>query len=143
MKECAYCGRENEDHAVACRECGTDSFKNDPPKESESLADSDVQEHLVTLTACENLMGADLLVSRLAAAGIEALIPDEFLMQNVAFNLNAYGYVRVQVRRKDYTQAVSFPVQTKTWLHLNSVKSESSAFRPEKRLKVFARNGWD
>lgn len=39
--------------------------------------------------------------------------------------------------------AVSFPVQTKTWLHPNSVKSESSAFRPEKRLKVFARNGWD
>ena len=32
MKECDYCGRENEDDAVYCRECGTEEFKNDPPK---------------------------------------------------------------------------------------------------------------
>ena len=31
MKECDYCGRENEDDAVYCRECGTQEFKNDPP----------------------------------------------------------------------------------------------------------------
>ena len=30
MKECAYCGRENNDDAVNCRECGTDEFKNFP-----------------------------------------------------------------------------------------------------------------
>lgn len=28
MKECAYCGRENEDSAAACRECGTEEFKH-------------------------------------------------------------------------------------------------------------------
>jgi len=27
MKTCAYCGRENEDEAVHCAECGTDEFK--------------------------------------------------------------------------------------------------------------------
>lgn len=27
MKACAYCGKENEDAAVACAACGTDSFK--------------------------------------------------------------------------------------------------------------------
>ena len=26
MKFCAYCGRENEDNAARCRECGTDEF---------------------------------------------------------------------------------------------------------------------
>ena len=31
MKECDYCGRENVDDAVYCRECGTEKFKNDPP----------------------------------------------------------------------------------------------------------------
>ena len=28
MKLCAYCGRENDDTAVACRECGTDEFNS-------------------------------------------------------------------------------------------------------------------
>ncbi len=27
MKHCAYCGRENADDAVFCRECGTQEFK--------------------------------------------------------------------------------------------------------------------
>lgn len=27
MKECAYCGRQNEDEAIYCRECGTEQFK--------------------------------------------------------------------------------------------------------------------
>jgi hypothetical protein len=29
MKECAYCGRDNEDAAECCRECGTTEFKGD------------------------------------------------------------------------------------------------------------------
>ena len=29
MKTCAYCGRENEDQATKCQECGTD-FDLDP-----------------------------------------------------------------------------------------------------------------
>jgi uncharacterized membrane protein YvbJ len=65
MKECTYCGRENEDHAVSCRECGTDSFKDDLPKETDTLPELDAQEHLVTLTTCQNLMDANLLGGRL------------------------------------------------------------------------------
>jgi hypothetical protein len=41
----------------------------------------------------------------LRAAGIEAFIPDEFLMQAAAFNPNMIGYVRVQVAPKDYEAA--------------------------------------
>jgi hypothetical protein len=35
MKSCAYCGRDNDDNAVACRECGTtfESF-TEPPSPS-------------------------------------------------------------------------------------------------------------
>jgi hypothetical protein len=29
MKTCAYCGRENDDNAVACNGCGTDEFKSE------------------------------------------------------------------------------------------------------------------
>ena len=38
-----------------------------------------------------------MIVSQLEAGGIKAFIPDQYLMQNIAFNLNTYGYVRVQV----------------------------------------------
>ena len=32
MKKCSYCGRENEDVAVQCRECGTDEFDGGLPQ---------------------------------------------------------------------------------------------------------------
>ena len=62
-------------------------------------------ESLVTLTRCETLMDADSLRSRLSAAGIESWIPDEALMQTVGWNLNTYGFVRVQVSSCDYESA--------------------------------------
>lgn len=54
---------------------------------------------------CRTLAEADLIVSRLRAAGIEAFLPDECLMQTVAWNFNTYGYVRVQISPKDYDAA--------------------------------------
>jgi len=103
MKECAYCGRENEDAAMRYRECGTDEFKGDASAEPKE--ESDLSEEMVTLVSSQNLPEADLILSRLEAAGIEGFIPDEFLMQTVGFNLNTFGYVRVQVRRKDLEKA--------------------------------------
>jgi len=46
-----------------------------------------------------------LVVCKLRAAGVEAFIPDKFLMQTVGFNFNTFGYVRVQVAPKDYDTA--------------------------------------
>ena len=103
MKECAYCGRENDDQAVHCSECGTDEFKTDAPAGADDRLSP--QDELVTLIRCERLSDADLVVSRLETAGIEAFIPDEFLAQTIGFNLNTYGYVRVLVHRKDYESA--------------------------------------
>jgi len=65
----------------------------------------DPADQLVTLTSTEKLIQADILLGRLKASGIDAFIPDEFLMQANGFNLNAFGYVRVQVRRKDFERA--------------------------------------
>jgi len=104
MKTCAYCGRENDDAALRCQECGTEEFNTTAATER-GVPELDPDEEFVTLISTQRLADADLIVSRLQAAGIEGFIPDQFLMQNVAFNLNTFGYVRVQVRRKDLEQA--------------------------------------
>jgi len=55
--------------------------------------------------ACAQLPEADLVASRLESAGIKTFIPDQHLMQSIGLDLNAFGYVRVQVRRKDFASA--------------------------------------
>jgi hypothetical protein len=60
----------------------------------------------VTLTTCRTLADADLLASGLRAAQIPVLLPDESLMLNIGWNVNTYGYVRVQVQSKDYEAAL-------------------------------------
>lgn len=102
MKTCTYCGRENPDTALNCSGCGLEEFKDD---KAAPVQNADESDDLVLLTTCAKLVDADLIVSRLDAAGIHALIPDEHLMQTIGFNLNTYGYVRVQVRRQDYADA--------------------------------------
>jgi hypothetical protein len=138
MKMCNYCGRQNEDEAVRCYECGTQEFKTPaaepgagtlpkmveksrsskeadaPAKNSTTgwefreLTPREMEMDLVTLIGCRTLTEADMIVSELRGAGISAFIPDEFLSQAVVWNLNAYGYVRVQVSPKDYESAKEF-----------------------------------
>ena len=123
MKNCAYCGKQNEDDAVYCRECGTDGFKkpasaDKPPEpvtpqpeyvptrlEFLTPTPQEMEMDLVNLARCRTLGEADLLVAQLEAAGIPAFLPDQYLMQNIGFNLNTYGYVRIQVSPKDYEAA--------------------------------------
>jgi hypothetical protein len=64
-----------------------------------------MQQTLVNLIRCRTLGEADLMVAQLEAGGIPAFIPDQFLMQNVGFNLNTYGFVRIQVSPQDYETA--------------------------------------
>lgn len=126
MKECAYCGRENSDEATRCRECGTDEFKVvasahpqaepvTPASDSESTklefttpTPREMEQDLVTLIRCRTLLDADMIVARLESAGISAFIPDEFLMQSIGWNLNTFGYVRLQVSPKDFEAAKEF-----------------------------------
>ena len=53
-------------------------------------------------------MEADLLAARLESADIRTFLPDEFLMQSVGWNLNTFGYVRIQVSPDDYEAAKEF-----------------------------------
>jgi hypothetical protein len=124
MKACAYCGRENDDGAAHCSECGTFEFKRGTPEaskvgpQSESsklteqefipISPSDMEKDLVVLMKCRTLLEAEMIVSQLEATGIYSFIPDQFLMQAVSWNLNTYGYVRVQVSSKDYAAAKEF-----------------------------------
>jgi hypothetical protein len=64
----------------------------------------EAEPEFVTIIKCRTLPEADLIVSELQGAGIEAFIPDESLMQNMSLP-GAFGYVRVQVARKDYEAA--------------------------------------
>ena len=65
-------------------------------------------EAFVTLTKCGTLGEADALRAQLATAGIEAVIPDETMLQTVAWPMSTYGYVRVQVRSADHLAAKEF-----------------------------------
>jgi hypothetical protein len=109
MKKCTYCGRENEDNATYCSGCFQDDrFEPDATTQAKALDD---QDELVTLTTCARLPEADLIACRLESAGIKAFIPDQHLMQAIGFNLNTFGYVRVQVCRKDLSSAEALLAQ--------------------------------
>jgi hypothetical protein len=132
LKTCSYCGRENADDVTHCRECGSAEFAGkkieaepDVPTAAvlrdeegmrgeangagsiqfEALKENELNNTWVTLVRCGNLVEADLVATRLQAAEIPVFIPDEFLMQAIAFNVNTYGFVRVQVPPSHYEAA--------------------------------------
>lgn len=105
---------EQSDEAVAGGEQANeveDSSAITPAKPSQheyefgTLSAEDREKDLVTLVNCRTLSAADYILCRLRAAGIEAFIPDENLMQWVGWNFNTFGYVRVQIAPKDYDAA--------------------------------------
>jgi hypothetical protein len=70
-----------------------------------NLTAEDRQKGFVTLVRCATLPAADMIVSRLQVAGIEAFIPDQSLTQTMGGDLNALGSVRVQIAPNDLEAA--------------------------------------
>jgi len=96
MKTCAYCGRENEDAALRCVECGS-QFESreviDPRLTDPALA-------LVTVAKFGDLIHATLLKDELVLAGISACIPED-LSANPFGQLNPLTQFTVQVAARD------------------------------------------
>lgn len=126
MKTCSYCGLENEDSAVSCKECCTELIDTGAPPSASSappavsrlefvpFSPDEADNDFVTLTRCRTLLEADMIVGQLESAGITAFIPDQFLMQTISFNVNTYGFVRVQVPPQQYQAAKDLLLATET-----------------------------
>jgi len=102
MKKCPYCGRENEDVALVCQECGQEFEKSAAPDPNQELQDPSLSP--VIVGTFNNLQEAKLLADRLEAAGIEAEIPEEFAPQ-VFSAVISLERVTVRVPAKDYDAA--------------------------------------
>jgi len=76
MKTCSYCGRQNDDTAIACSECGTGMVSLPAPEVDAQL--SDPAGALVVVGSFDTMAQACLLLTRLEAAGIEACIPEKY-----------------------------------------------------------------
>jgi hypothetical protein len=131
MKNCPYCGRENEETAIHCIECVTEFPRNIAKAESSPtvsasptpavpasriefvpLAPEDKGNGFVTLARCSTLVEAEMLVTRLDGAGFSTFIPDEFVIQQIPLYTCTYGFVRVQVPPSEYDPAKEFLTST-------------------------------
>jgi hypothetical protein len=56
MKTCAYCGRQNEDHAIRCLECGTELSPPEAP-----ASDSGSEDRLERIAVLDNEVQAELV----------------------------------------------------------------------------------
>ena len=100
MKTCSYCGRENEDAATECKECGEEFLA--PDQVATPLTDP--AESLVVVATFGDTVEANLLKDRLEQAGIEACIPEE-LDPSPFGNFTPLAHVTVRVAEKNYSAA--------------------------------------
>ena len=107
MKTCSYCGRQNDDTAIACSECGSGIVSLPPPEIDPQLIDP--AGALVVVGSFDTIAQASLLLTRLEAAGIEACIPEEYGSQ-LSSNVIPLGCVTVRVAAKDFEAAKAIAV---------------------------------
>jgi hypothetical protein len=104
MKKCSYCGRENQDEALACCECGNE-FDVVPEAETDPrLLDPALTP--VVVAKFSSLQQASVLVGHLEQAGIQAWIPEEYAEQ-VFSGVIALERLTVRVAAKDYRAAMA------------------------------------
>lgn len=133
MKRCAYCGCPNEDSAVACCECGVEfETSSSPDPEPQSI---DPTLSPVIVARFSSLPQTSLLAGRLEAAGIEALIPEEYSEQ-IFSGVVGLERVTVRVAAKDYEAAMAVVAEgaeaTAADLPLGSSESQQDATEASK-----------
>lgn len=60
MKTCTYCGRENEDQATTCQECG-EEFGHDSASPQQAPTEPDETERFEKIAALDNEVQAELM----------------------------------------------------------------------------------
>ena len=60
MKICTYCGRENEDQATKCQECGA-QFVQDPASTQQAPTESEETERFEKIAVLDNEVQAELM----------------------------------------------------------------------------------
>jgi hypothetical protein len=103
MKLCTYCGKENQDSATHCADCGTEFNKT----EGVDSPLDDPKESLVIVATFGDTTEASLLKARLEQAGIEACIPEE-LDPSPFGNFPPLAHVTVRVAEKNLAAAKAF-----------------------------------
>ena len=122
MKLCNYCGRENENDAVNCRECGLAQWKQVMPAEpptarTEPEPQPTVPQAIVTRTGlattiqCRGLLEASLVAEQLEEADIVTLVPQD-LEPNCLVGSEALVTVQVSTKalesEKELCASVAF-----------------------------------
>src|SRR6266478_10114944 len=122
MKLCNYCGRENENDAVNCRECGMAQWKQVMPAEpptarTEPEPQPTVPHAIVTRTGlattiqCRGLLEASLVAEQLEEADIVTLVPED-LESNCLVGSEALVTVQVSTKaleaEKELCASVAF-----------------------------------
>ena len=111
MKECSYCGRENEDNATHCSGCGLDEFVSKTPAQpKQTETEQEPRKYnipplpltWVNLLTPHSQFEADIVVGRLTAAGLRARFQVSDLMGGWTSTIREKV---IQVQVEDYEAA--------------------------------------
>jgi hypothetical protein len=110
MKECDHCGRQNDDTATRCGECGSSAFATQtqpsseiephkPEQDEESPATvAEKQGNIITLK-CRSPAEAYLVSDELEKADIVTILPGA---DQLSLDYRRHGYVELRVSAKAY-----------------------------------------
>jgi hypothetical protein len=105
MKKCSYCGRENTDEGLHCKECGT-QFEREVVDSESSNKDIHDEVKTVTIRTFTSHDAANIARSNLEAHGIECWVNADDC-GGWYTNLTAPGGVRLSVRASDAEAAMA------------------------------------
>lgn len=126
MKMCSYCGRENTDDALHCKECGTE-FEREAAKFDDKGLNDEVK--TVTIRTFTSHDGANITRSNLEAHGIQCWINSDDGGGAMPY-LTAPGGVRLLVRVSDAEVAVALLNAQASLAETNKLEIKTATVAP-------------